>query len=901
MNEFGTHERVQMSVRLFGRVLGTSAHVYYRYRRKPQAALDHISPSIQAVTGYSREELYSDPDLLFRIIHPLDLPTFREILKNPSAFSKPVLLRWRHKSGRIFWAEHYVVPLSGASGSVGILEGFARNITVDKEIEQYLKGREICCRQFMDNIGEAFWLCNQDLTEVYYVNPAYESIWDRDHQSLYDHPESFLESIHPRDKGWVVSSIQADLGQGLNMEFRILWPDGTIRWVRARVFPIVNNTKDLSRIAGIAEDITAYKLIKQRLKEQYNIIDQIHDSVISTDLDGYVTTWNRGAEASLGYSVFQAIGRHISFVYPEDQLDFLEKEVIAPLKEKGTHEVEVQLQDRANRRFHADLSLSLLRDEEGTPKGMVGYFLDISNQIAAAKELQAHVRLHKAVADLGKQALDGLDLTPLFSEAVHVVASILDVDYVKVLELQPEGETLILRAGAGWKKGYVGRATVEACERSQAGYTLKRRKPVVVEDYRTEHRFEKPAILAEHDVQSGVSVVIYGQEKPFGVLGAHSKAIRTYSRSESDFMQAIANILASAIERKSAERALQNSEKRFRSIFENAAAGMVTTDNIDRFLQVNPAFCRFLGYSAEELLARTVREVTFEEDREMTARQFEEVTRGERRVMELIKRYQRKDGRIVWGHTTAAWVFDQHLKPLYSIGLIQDITELKRAENQLRKLSGHLMSVREDEQKRIARKIHDDLGQAIVGMQMNLSWLLDTRPEENEVWLEKIRSLQAVTEEAMDSVERIASELRPRILDVLGLQEAIQWYLKEFGATSGIRYSVRFTPDHPELDAGSAIVLYRVFQEALTNIHRHAEATEVKITFLQQKNELRFLVKDNGVGITPEQIQAPASFGLMGMQERVLSLGGTLDIRGEPGNGTSVLVTIPASSKELSK
>lgn len=780
------------------------------------------------------------------------------------------------------------------------MEGFARPITGKKESRQEHPENNMYSTTYLEQLDETVWICNQDFSEVYYVNPAYERMWGQDPRRLLEHPASLLESVHPLDVNWLSSALRTGLGHEFEQEYRIIRPDGMTLWIRSRAIPVEGAWTE-PRILVLSMDLTNHKFITQCLEEQLQILNQIHDSVVSTDLDGYVTSWNRSAEASLGYTAAEAIGMHISFIYPGDQIEFLETEVITPLNEKGSHEVEVQLLDKDNRRFHAHLSLSRFYDEDGQPRGVVGYFLDISEKIASATKLKEHIRLHQAVADLGMSALDGSGLTALFAEATKMVATTLQVEFTKVLELQPDGHSLLLRAGVGWKKGAVGKATVETKEQSQASFTLQRRDPVVVEDFRREQRFEKPALLAEHDVQSGINVVIYGRNKPFGVLGAHSRATRSYSRSERDFMQAIANILASAVERKSAERALHNSEQRFRSIFENAAAGMVTTDHHGRFLRVNPAFCRFLGYSKEELLLKSAKEVTFEADRDITNREYEKILQNERHVMDLIKRYRRKNGRIVWGHTTVAWVFDSNSHPEYSIGLIQNITELKQAENHLRKLSGHLMSVREEEQKRIARKIHDELGQAMVGMQMNLSWLLNTLPEKNAVWLEKLQSLRAVTEEAMDSVEKIASELRPRILDVLGLREAIQWYIEEFGATFGIRYSVRFTPEDPELGTETAIVLYRVFQEALTNVHRHARATEVQIRLYRRQDDLHFLVKDNGVGITPEQIQAPDAFGLLGIQERVLSIGGTLDIWGEPDNGTTVRVTAPFTSKEFSR
>jgi signal transduction histidine kinase len=166
-------------------------------------------------------------------------------------------------------------------------------------------------------------------------------------------------------------------------------------------------------------------------------------------------------------------------------------------------------------------------------------------------------RQQAAVARLGLRALETGDLSALMDEAVTLLASTLDVDCCKVLELLPDGRTFLLRSGVGWTEGTVGRATVGAGTDSQAGYTLLGREPVIVEDLRTETRFSGPALLHDHGLVSGMSVVIEGRDRPFGVLGAHARRRRTFTRDDVNFLQAVANVLAVAIERARAEERLR--------------------------------------------------------------------------------------------------------------------------------------------------------------------------------------------------------------------------------------------------------------------------------------------------------------------------------------------------------
>jgi GAF domain-containing protein len=188
------------------------------------------------------------------------------------------------------------------------------------------------------------------------------------------------------------------------------------------------------------------------------------------------------------------------------------------------------------------------------------------NRMLAEETLKARVRQQAAVADLGQRALKGEGLSPLMDEAVRLVSETLDVEFCKILELLPDHRSLLLRAGVGWKKGLVGRATVGSDVRSQAGFTLKSDEPVMVADLGQEIRFTAPPLLMDHGVVSGISVVIPGHAVPFGVLGAHSARRRVFSKEDAHFLRSVANVVAGAIERKRSERAMMELESRWRSV-----------------------------------------------------------------------------------------------------------------------------------------------------------------------------------------------------------------------------------------------------------------------------------------------------------------------------------------------
>ncbi len=216
-----------------------------------------------------------------------------------------------------------------------------------------------------------------------------------------------------------------------------------------------------------------------------------------------------------------------------------------------------------------------------------------------------------------------------------------------------------------------------------------------------------------------------------------------------------------------------------------------------------------------------------------------------------------------------------------------------KSRDQLRRLAAHTEQVREGERKRIAREVHDVLGQALTGLKMDLAWVVSRLNSADRKLLRRASAMSRLIDNMVQTVRKIATELRPGILDQLGLFAAIEWQVEQFKTQTGIRCSSSIDCPGRKLDSLCSIGFFRILQEILTNVIRHAKATEVKVAVRASKENLLLEVRDNGCGIDARRVVNPKSLGILGMRERAHVLGGELAIEGERGRGTRVLVKIP--------
>jgi signal transduction histidine kinase len=238
--------------------------------------------------------------------------------------------------------------------------------------------------------------------------------------------------------------------------------------------------------------------------------------------------------------------------------------------------------------------------------------------------------------------------------------------------------------------------------------------------------------------------------------------------------------------------------------------------------------------------------------------------------------------------------------------MLIDITERKRMENeirrsreQLRLLGARLEQVREEERIRIAREIHDELGGFLTVLKLDLEGLAKEPTTSSPGFRGKLSAIERTIVSGLGSVRRICSDLRPSMLDHIGLSAAIEWQMNEWQAKTGVRCMMTSTIDDDGLDAGRATAAFRILQEALTNVARHAAATSVHVRLWTDEAMLRLEIRDNGRGFSAAATRESASLGLLGMKERAFSYGGNVEIQGAPGKGTVVGVSIPLSAPPL--
>jgi len=339
-------------------------------------------------------------------------------------------------------------------------------------------------------------------------------------------------------------------------------------------------------------------------------------------------------------------------------------------------------------------------------------------------------------------------------------------------------------------------------------------------------------------------------------------------------------------------------DDRFFKVFQASPVAIILRTLCEgRVVDVNASYTELVGFRRAELIGRTVHELGLWVDPSQGERVLDRLRR-KGVVRNVEGRFRRKSGDIrdvlIWGELT------EIRGETVVIGMIVDITErklmeteLRRSREQLRSLSAHLQQIREEERIRIARELHDELGQALTSLKMDLEEIFSELAPEQQGAIRRAQAMRALLDGTVRSVRRIATELRPLMLDDLGLVSTVEWLAHDFSERTGI--VVTLDLPGPELVVGADLstALFRVLQESLTNVARHAGASRVEVMLEQSDCEIRLHVRDNGKGIDLAAGGRNRTFGLIGMRERASILGGQVLIEGQPGVGTSVVMIVP--------
>jgi PAS domain S-box-containing protein len=663
------------------------------------------------------------------------------------------------------------------------------------------------------------------------------------------------------------------------------------------------------------------------------IVDTANEGIWTLDAAGRTDYANRCLAEMLGCTPEEMIGRLAR--------DFLADDPAA--WEQWLHQPAGALSEPRDFRLRrsdggelwAICSAARIKSEAGASVGTLIMVVDVTSRKQAEGALHTHAWQQAIVADLGLRALADTNLTTLVDEAIRAVAGIVTADLCEVLELLPDSQSLLLRAGVGWDPSLVGLATLPDTPDSYPGYVLQHREGFRSANLRDEHRFRPSALLELHGALSSMGVVIQGKARPYGVLGAHARRRAAFPPTDLPFLQAVANVLATAIERKAmedalrrshdeletrvrerttkltvlnqtlqaevaerrrAEVALRESEQLYRSIIYVPVEGFVIVDAGGQVVAYNPSAKRILGLAASS----TDRSLSYDAVWEQLLRKGRPVAQTLQTgnpCSNVVLSLDRPDRTQVWINlSTQPLARDNESRPYAIVVSFSDITERRRAEDLRSRFIERVISAQEEERRRIARELHDGLGQTLTSLLPRLRILEETPTLEGV--LARVPELQRLIVAAADEMRFLARALRPPALDELGLGAALEHYTADYTRAHGVPIHLFITGlDSGRLPREVETTLYRIAQEALTNVGKYASAQTVTVVLKRQPAFVQMLVEDDGCGFDCDAVlrdlEPKGHLGLVGMQERASLLGGSLTIESKPGSGTTVCVRIP--------
>lgn len=755
-----------------------------------------------------------------------------------------------------------VLTLAIAGGAVAILRAHRREIT----LRQHLAEKDALLRAFFDAVPAG--MCTLDREMRYRtINPVMARINGKP-QEIY--VGNTVREVHPTLLGRLAPIHHEVFTSG--REFRdidfvgeVAGQPGTIGYWQASFFPIRDSASRVVAMGCFVVEVTAQKQTEEALRRNEMLLGSVLNllpvGVWITDCDGRIVRSNPAGEKIRGGRHPELASASTSRVWSGDggaPLTIEQSPLFRAIHQGETvtgEMVEIECPD-GSRKFILDSAMPL-RDSRGELLGAIAVNEDVTRMRNAQEEM-------RIARDFFERTFD--------AAPVGMAVANIEGRYIKVNRAMTD---------------FIGYSADELQSMNYLDITHP-------EDVETNRSMRKSLLAGEYD-----SHLV--EKRYIRKDGSTVWATLVVSLVRDPAGQPLYTIgqMLDISRQKAAEQALRASAVRFRAIFDNANTGIVATDEHDGVGYFNEAFRKMLDRTGETLRRLTLADFTHPDDLQRERRLLDEIRTGERENYRLEKRYLRPDGSILWVDSSVSPIRDQDRRIVSFVGVVYDVTERKEAElalsdsrQKLRALAAHQMRMLEEDRKHVAREIHDELGQLLTALKMDLSLLRMGTADKPELQ-DRLAGMREIVEHTIDVVRHVASNLRPSALD-LGLLPAIEWLADDFSA----RWEIPCEFDAGEggefvLDDTMSTAVFRVIQESLTNIARHAGAQRVSIRLRHDPGHLEVTVGDDGQGFDLEAVTRKKTFGLFGMRERVLAVGGRLDIDTRPGAGTRILISLP--------
>ena len=618
------------------------------------------------------------------------------------------------------------------------------------------------------------------------------------------------------------------------------------------------------------------------------------DCVLVLDLNDTIVEMNPSAKKMVNSTSEESLGKNLALVMP----DLLAQIELA--RNESEYKGEFTRGDGSERQYY-DLHISLLADPYKNPIGHVVVLHLITQHKQDQAELEKTRDQLEVIVSERTEALRSV-IGRLEQELVQ--RSLAEKRFEAVIESAPDamfvldqtGKILLINAMAERLFGY---QRDELMGRNIAASLLPGR-------YRERQRRYFLEFLQNPTInQSSFGVDLYairkdGNEFPMEV---------DLSRLDTTDGFWVAINVRDISQRKQAEAALRESEQTYRALFENAGDAIFLTDLNGRILQVNQKAVELLGFTKLELQVLSILDLTIPDEFENVRQNMEKLIMG-RRLMPYIRHFLKKSGDILPTENNTVLVRDVEGKPKFFQNITRDISERIKAEQaqaqlveeirlsneQMRDLALRLQEVQELERQELAAVLHDRVGQNLTGLNLNLKILQNQLQNGNNAEMQKrLDDSLTLVEETTHKIRDVMADLNPPVLDQYGFMAAIKWYCGDFTNRTGIATHVSGDKDIQRLESGVEHILFRLVQESMMNVAKHAQAKRVTITISSNKEAVSVTVKDNGIGFDPLAVKIPTSephWGLLSMQRKAASIGAVLTIDSMPGMGTKVCVKV---------
>ena len=764
--------------------------------------------------------------------------------------------RYICKRGDVIWANVASSLLHDSRGTPQYFITHIQNITERKSTEGALRESEESYRALVTLSTDAIYV-HVD-TRITFVNPAMCKLLGAENPlQLID--KSIFEIVHPDDhqkmrERWnlVFSGQRAPL-----LEETFVRLDGTLVDVEANSVAI--DWQGSKGVQVIVRDITKRKHAEEALRESEaryrTLVENSPDIIASFDKEGRYLFVNSSIATASPLKPQEFIGKTTHEVtFSEAQAILSENAIRSVFETHIPFESEFEFEGVRGKAIY-DWRVYPVLDSAGNVLSVFSISRNITARKRAEVALQESEQLYKALVSASP---DGVTVTDLSGKAVFVSEKTVN------LFGEDSQESILGRSILDW---------VAPEDRSRAIDNIR--------------RILEGAVLPGSEYQMT-------RKDGSRFIGEVNSALLRGPKNETRGLVSFARDIT---ERKQAETALRKSEEQFHKIFHASPAPMsisTLTDGI--YIDINESFLKHMELERDEVIGKTAIHLnTWADENERTLAVTILRERGALRDFEA--KHRTKSGKI--GNSIAsAEIIDLDGVPCI-LSVTLDITERKLAEEalrvsmeQLHALEGRLENIREEERKSVSREVHDELGQVLTALKIDLMSLKKLDLTDRNVFGIKLESMLGLTASAIKSVQNISSKLRPGMLDDLGLVAAFEWQIEDFQKRTGIACTFILPESEPSIDTQASTAIFRILQETLTNIARHAHARKVTIVLAESENEVSLSVEDDGVGISASKIDDPKSFGLLGIRERLRPYGGSFIIQRVKEGGTQASIRL---------